>query len=118
MLCVPVAILVSPVAWSFYPTWLIPSMLWLVRRYEDRHAWAAFAGLVLVYPFLAVVPAHFQELSSDIYALPIKTLSVAAYAALLAMEAGRGTRHEARGKRRVAVRARRGGGRAPAGVAR
>ena len=87
MLAVAVAILISPVSWSFYPTWLIPSLLWLVRRYEDRRAWGTLAGLVLLYPFLAIVPAHFQEVSADLYALPIKTTVIALYACLLAIEA-------------------------------
>ncbi len=117
MLCIPVAILVSPVAWSFYPTWLIPSMLWLVRRYEARRAWPALVVLVLVYPFVAIVPAHYREVSSDIYALPIKTLSLIAYAALLALETGRGTTQHMRGRRRGSERPR-GGRRTPAGAAR
>jgi alpha-1,2-mannosyltransferase len=86
MLSVAVAILISPVSWSFYPTWLIPSLLWLVRRYEDRRAWRSLAVLALLYPLLAIVPAHFQSVSRDLYALPIKTAALAAYAMLLALE--------------------------------
>ncbi len=92
MLCVAVAVLVSPVSWSFYPTWLIPSFLWLVRRYEDRRAWASLAVLALLYPAIAVVPAHFQEVSENLYRLPLKTLVIALYACVLALEARAGAR--------------------------
>lgn len=92
MLSVAVALLVSPVAWSFYPTWLIPSLLWLVRRYEDRRAWASLAVLALLYPAIAIVPAHFQEVSADLYRWPLKTLAIALYACVLALEARAGAR--------------------------
>jgi hypothetical protein len=92
MLAVAVAVLVSPVAWSFYPTWLIPSLLWLVRRYEDRRAWWSLAVLIALYPVIAIVPAHYQEVSADLYAVPIKTISLACYALLLANEARRAGR--------------------------
>ncbi|MBI2762013.1 MAG: DUF2029 domain-containing protein [Chloroflexi bacterium] len=86
MAAIAVAILISPVSWSFYPTWLIPSLLWLVRRYEDRRDWGLFAVLVALYPLLLVVPEHFKDISDDIYAVPIKTIVLALYTCLLAFE--------------------------------
>jgi alpha-1,2-mannosyltransferase len=87
MLTLAAAILISPVAWSFYPLWLLPSFLWLIRRYEDRRAWGSLALFAVLYPLIAVVPAHFQELDVNLYAYPIKTVVLACYAVLLAMEA-------------------------------
>ena len=121
MLSIAVAILVSPVAWSFYPTWLIPSMLWLLRRWEDRRDRVRMVLFALLYPFLAIVPAHYTggvafdwlhpvsvipgaeqlgqalvsvagrimtpEVRADAYVIPIKTITLAAYAALIAAEA-------------------------------
>jgi hypothetical protein len=86
MLAVAVAILISPVSWSFYPTWLIPSLLWLVRRYEDRRAWPWLVALAILYPLVAISPEHFERLSRELFAVPIKTVALAAYAGLLAWE--------------------------------
>ena len=99
------AVLVAPIAWSFYPTWLIPSLLFLVHRFEMRRAWSRLALLVTLYPLLAIVPAHFSTIDEDIYRLlpivpprfpaidediyryPIKTAALALYWCLLAWEA-------------------------------
>jgi hypothetical protein len=91
MLSTAVAIIVSPVAWSFYPLWLLPSFLWLVRRYEDRRAWGRLAVLGALYPLIAIVPAHYQEIDVDLYAYPIKTTILACYAVLVATEARYGS---------------------------
>lgn len=87
MLSIAAAILISPVAWSFYPLWLLPSFLWLIRRYEDRRAWASLCAFAVLYPLIAIVPAHYQEIDVNLYAYPIKTAVLACYAALLALEA-------------------------------
>lgn len=99
MLAIPVAILVSPVAWSFYPTWLIPAMLWLVRRFQDRRAWGALVALALLYPALALVPAHYQDINPDLYVWPLKTLFIAAFACLVAYEGTRSRDPGAAGSR-------------------
>jgi alpha-1,2-mannosyltransferase len=87
MLSTVAAVLVAPIAWSFYPTWLIPSLLFLVHRYEVRRAWPRLALLALLYPLLAIVPAHFSTIDEDIYRYPIKTAVLALYWCLLAWEA-------------------------------
>lgn len=87
MLSVVVALLISPVAWSHYPTWLIPSMLWLARRYEDRRAWRSFVAFVVLYALLAVVPAHYEQLNPNLYAIPVKTIALVLYGLLLLREA-------------------------------
>lgn len=93
MLAVAVAIIVSPVAWSFYPLWLLPSFLWLVRRYEDRRAWGRLAIFAALYPLIAIVPAHYQEIDVNLYAYPIKTVVLGCYALLVALEARAGEAH-------------------------
>lgn len=87
MLATSAAVLVAPIAWSFYPTWLIPSLLFLVHRYERRRAWSRLALLVALYPLLSVVPMHFSEVDAGLYRYPIKTVALALYWALLAWEA-------------------------------
>ena len=89
MLAIAVALIVSPVTWSFYPTWLIPALLWIVRRAEDRRDWLTLAALLLLYPFLAIVPAHISEVDEDLYAIPIKTIALFAFALLVAAQTGR-----------------------------
>lgn len=86
MLTCASAVLVSPIAWSFYPTWLIPSLLFLVHRYEQRRAWTRLALLTTLYPLIAIVPAHFSAVDGDIYRYPIKTAVLAIYWGLLAWE--------------------------------
>jgi Glycosyltransferase family 87 len=92
MLATAVAVLVAPISWSFYPTWLIPSLLFLVARFSTRRAWGRLALLCALYPLLAIVPAHFSAIDEEIYRYPIKTAALALYCALLAWEAGRGAR--------------------------
>ncbi len=92
MLAIAVAILIAPVAWTSYLTWLLPSLLWLVRRYEDRRAWPLLAALVALYPALAVRPDWFETVSVDLYAVPIKMLALMLYIALLAWEGARSLR--------------------------
>jgi hypothetical protein len=87
MLSTVAAVLVAPIAWSFYPTWLIPSLLFLVHRYEVRRAWPRLALLAVLYPLLAIVPAHFSEIDEGIYRYPIKTAVLTLYWGLLAWEA-------------------------------
>jgi hypothetical protein len=87
MLATVAAVLVAPIAWSFYPTWLIPSLLFLVHRYESRRAWPRLALLAALYPLLAIVPAHFSTIDEEIYRYPIKTAVLALYWGLLAWEA-------------------------------
>jgi hypothetical protein len=87
MLATVAAVLVAPIAWSFYPTWLIPSLLFLVHRYEARRAWPRLALLAALYPLLAIVPAHFSTIDEEIYRYPIKTAVLALYWGLLAWEA-------------------------------
>jgi hypothetical protein len=87
MLACASAVLVSPIAWSFYPTWLIPSLLFLVYRYERRRAWKRLALLAALYPLIAIVPTHFSEVDSEIYRYPIKTTVLVLYWGLLAWEA-------------------------------
>lgn len=99
MLTTAVAVLVSPIAWSFYPTWLIPSLLFLVHRYERRRAWGRLALLIALYPVLAIVPAHLSEIDEQIYRYPIKTVALALYCALLAWEAWPTARRAARAAR-------------------
>jgi hypothetical protein len=86
MLACATAVLVAPIAWSFYPTWLIPSLLFLVYRYEQRRDWARLALLAALYPLIAIVPAHFSEIDGGIYRYPIKTVVLALYWGLLAWE--------------------------------
>ena len=92
MLSIGVAMLISPVSWSFYPTWLIPALLWLVRRYEDRRDVSRLAMLVALYPLLLVVPAHFGDIDRELYRWPIKTVSLIAFCLLVAWEGLRGYR--------------------------
>jgi alpha-1,2-mannosyltransferase len=87
MLATAVAVLVAPISWSFYPTWLIPSLLFLVSRFSERRAWGRLALLAAIYPLLAIVPAHFSAIDEEIYRFPIKTAGLALYCALLAWEA-------------------------------
>jgi hypothetical protein len=87
MLSCATAVLVSPIAWSFYPIWLVPSFLFLVYRFEQRRAWSRLAMLAALYPLIAIVPAHFTEVDQEIYRYPIKTIVLALYWALLAWEA-------------------------------
>ena len=86
MLAIAIAVLVAPISWSFYPTWLIPSLLFLVARYQQRRAWGRLALLAALYPLLAVVPAHFSVVSDQVYRYPIKTVVLALYCGLLAWE--------------------------------
>jgi alpha-1,2-mannosyltransferase len=91
MLATVSAVLVAPIAWSFYPTWLIPSFLFLVARCEQRRAWGRLALFVLLYPTIAIVPAHLSDwFGPEIYRLPLKTVALALYWALLAWEAQAG----------------------------
>jgi hypothetical protein len=87
MLAVASGILVSPVSWTFYTTWLTLSMLWLVRRYEDRRAWGWLAMLLPVYVLMAVKPDDLARLTPNIHALPLKAAVLLVYAGLLAREA-------------------------------
>lgn len=93
MLAIAAGMLISPVAWSFYPVWLVPSMLWLVRRYEDRRDWGLLAAGVLLYPLLVV---EHDDLTNwfgiGVHLYPFKTLVYVAYAGLLAWEGIRGGR--------------------------
>jgi|GEM_PF-2704406 len=90
MLACAVAVFVAPISWSFYPTWLIPSLLFLVRRCELRRAWGRLALLALLYPLLAIVPAHFGQVDDALIRWPLKTAALALYCALLAWEAQSG----------------------------
>jgi hypothetical protein len=90
MLSCAVAVLVAPISWSFYPVWLLPSLLFLVARCEQRRAWGRLAMLAALYPCLAIVPAHFSVLSDEIYRWPLKTIVLALYCGLLAWEAQAG----------------------------
>lgn len=92
MLATAVAVLVAPISWSFYPTWLIPSLLFLVARFSARRAWGRLTLLCALYPLVAIVPAHLSAIDEGIYRYPIKTAALALYCALLAWEAGRGAR--------------------------
>ena len=92
MLSIAVAILISPVAWSFYTSWLLLSLLWLLRRYEDRRAWWPMIALVALYPLLTISPEHFPRVSENLFAVPLKTLALAAYALLIARESRASTR--------------------------
>lgn len=105
MLCTAVAVLVPPISWSFYPTWLIPSLLFLVARIERRRAWLRLALLIALYPLLAIVPAHFGEIDEHLYRYPIKTVALALYCGLLAWEARVGSRRPAAGSRVAAAAA-------------
>jgi alpha-1,2-mannosyltransferase len=87
MLATAVAVVVTPIAWSFYPTWLIPSMLFLVDRYERRRAWSRLTLLILLYPLIAIVPAHYSAIDEGLYRYPIKTIVLVLYCGLLAWEA-------------------------------
>lgn len=87
MLSCATAVLVSPIAWSFYPIWLVPSLLFLVYRFEQRQAWSRLVLLAALYPLLSIVPAHFTQIDREIYRYPIKTIALALYWALLAWEA-------------------------------
>ena len=87
MLATAIAVLVAPIAWSFYPTWLIPSLLFLVYRFQRRRDWARLALLGSLYPLLSIVPAHFSQIDEGIYRYPIKTIVLALYCAMLAWEA-------------------------------
>jgi hypothetical protein len=101
MLCTAVAVLVPPISWSFYPTWLIPSLLFLVSRIEQRRAWNRLALLIALYPWLSIVPAHFGAIDDHLYRYPIKTVALALYCGLLAWEAraGNGQRATSHGQR-------------------
>lgn len=105
MLATVAAVLVSPVAWSTYLTWLIPSMLFLVHRLEARRDWRRLALLGVLYPLLAIAPFHLRDLGDGIYRYPIKTLALLLYGVLLAWEA-----------RSTAARSFDGSGRAPLAV--
>lgn len=87
MLATLSAVLVAPIAWSFYPTWLVPSLLFLVWRCERRRAWGRLALLAALYPLLAIVPMHFSELNEELYRWPVKTVALALYGVLLGWEA-------------------------------
>ena len=87
MLSCATAVLVSPIAWSFYPIWLIPSFLFLVYRFEQRQAWSRLVLLAALYPLIAIVPVHFTQIDREIYRYPIKTIVLALYWAFLAWEA-------------------------------
>ncbi len=89
MLAIAAGILISPVAWTFYVTWLIPSLLWLARRYEDRRAWGWLAALAVLYILLAIKPDYLAEFEPDIHAVPFKALTLLLYMALIAREGRR-----------------------------
>jgi hypothetical protein len=110
MLASATAVLVSPISWSFYPTWFIPSFLFLVSRYEQRRAWGRLALFAALYPLIAIVPAHFSAVDAELYRYPIKTVVLAFYCAMLAWEARSGR------PARIAVERREGRPAAVAGV--
>ncbi len=87
MLAIASGILVSPVSWTFYTTWLTLSFLWLVRRYEDRRAWGRLVLLLPLYALMAVKPDDLARITPDIHAFPLKAGVLLAYAGLLAWEA-------------------------------
>ncbi len=87
MLAITSGILVSPVSWTFYTTWLTLSLLWLVRRYEDRRAWGRLAMLLPVYVLMAVKLDDLARLTPNIHAIPLKAAVLLVYAGLLAWEA-------------------------------
>lgn len=86
MLAIAAGILISPVSWTFYVTWLIPSLLWLARRYEDRRAWGWMVALAFLYLLLAIKPDYLAEFEPDIHAFPLKALTLVLYMALIARE--------------------------------
>lgn len=89
MYTVVAGILVSPVSWTFYTTWLTLSFLWLVRRYEDRQAWGRLAVLLSLYVLMTVKPDDLARISPDVHAVPLKAVVLLAYAGLVAWEARR-----------------------------
>lgn len=95
MLATASAVLVAPISWSFYAAWLIPSLLFLVSRYQQRRAWGSLALLALLYPAMSIVPAHLSVVSDQVYRWPLKTGVLALYWLLLAVE-GRGQSTSAR----------------------
>jgi len=87
MLTIASGILIAPVAWTFYTTWLTLSLLWLVRRYEDRRAWGWLVVLLPLYALMAVKPDDLARITPAIHALPLKAAVLLVYAGLLAWEA-------------------------------
>jgi hypothetical protein len=87
MLAIACGILVSPVSWTFYMSWLTLSLLWLVRRYEDRRAWGRLTFLVPLYVLMAVKPDDLARITPEIHAVPLKAMVLLVYAGLLAWEA-------------------------------
>ena len=66
---------------------VIPSLLFLVRRGEDRRAWGRIALLALLYPLIAIVPAQLGQVDHALVRWPVKTAALALYCGLIAWEA-------------------------------